>query len=38
VYGAVHLYLAESKGDGRREWLDALDTVKIRFRTGVNSS
>lgn len=28
VYGDVHLYLAESKGDGRTQWLDALDTLE----------
>jgi glyoxylase-like metal-dependent hydrolase (beta-lactamase superfamily II) len=28
VYGDVHMYLAESKGTGRRQWLDALDTVE----------
>jgi glyoxylase-like metal-dependent hydrolase (beta-lactamase superfamily II) len=28
AYGDVHLYLAESKGDGRRRWLDALATLE----------
>ncbi|WBB70579.1 MBL fold metallo-hydrolase [Micromonospora sp. WMMD812] len=28
VYGDVHLYLAEAKGDGRQAWLDALDTIE----------
>lgn len=28
VYGDVHLYLAESQGTGRRDWLDALDTLE----------
>ena len=28
VYGDVHLYLAEGKGDGIREWLGALDTIE----------
>jgi glyoxylase-like metal-dependent hydrolase (beta-lactamase superfamily II) len=28
VYGDVHLYLAESKGEGRRRWLDALTTLE----------
>ncbi|WP_328854060.1 MBL fold metallo-hydrolase [Microbispora hainanensis] len=28
VYGDVHLYMAESKGDGTRQWLDALDTIE----------
>jgi glyoxylase-like metal-dependent hydrolase (beta-lactamase superfamily II) len=28
VYGDVNLYLVEAKGDGRQEWLDALDTVE----------
>ncbi len=28
VYGDVHLYLAESKGTGRRDWLDALDAIE----------
>jgi hypothetical protein len=27
VYGNVHLYLSESKGRGRQDWLDALDAV-----------
>ncbi|MFI0806441.1 MBL fold metallo-hydrolase [Streptomyces echinatus] len=27
VYNDVHLYLAESPAEGRRSWLDALDTV-----------
>jgi glyoxylase-like metal-dependent hydrolase (beta-lactamase superfamily II) len=27
VYNDVHLYLAESPAEGRRAWLDALDTV-----------
>ncbi|HET9172924.1 MAG TPA: MBL fold metallo-hydrolase [Actinospica sp.] len=28
VYGDVHLYLAESKGTGRADWLAALDTIE----------
>ncbi|MBP2706133.1 MBL fold metallo-hydrolase [Microbispora sp. RL4-1S] len=28
VYGDVHLYLAESGGNGRQAWLDALDVVE----------
>lgn len=28
VYGDVHLYMAESKGAGKRQWLDALDTIE----------
>ncbi|ETK38059.1 MBL fold metallo-hydrolase [Microbispora sp. ATCC PTA-5024] len=28
VYGDVHLYLAESKGNGRKEWLGALDAIE----------
>jgi glyoxylase-like metal-dependent hydrolase (beta-lactamase superfamily II) len=28
VYGDVNLYLAEAKGDGKREWLAALDTIE----------
>ncbi|POX58104.1 MBL fold metallo-hydrolase [Streptomyces sp. Ru62] len=28
VYGDVHLYLAESGGTGRRDWLDALDAIE----------
>ncbi|MEU4669518.1 MBL fold metallo-hydrolase [Amycolatopsis sp. NPDC023774] len=28
VYGDVHLYLAEAKGTGWRDWLDALDTLE----------
>jgi glyoxylase-like metal-dependent hydrolase (beta-lactamase superfamily II) len=28
VYGEVHLYLAESTGDGRQRWLDALTTLE----------
>jgi len=28
VYGDVHLYLAEAKGSGTREWLGALDTIE----------
>ncbi|MFE4420524.1 MBL fold metallo-hydrolase [Streptomyces sp. NPDC056817] len=27
VYNDVHLYLAESSAEGRRAWLDALDTI-----------
>jgi glyoxylase-like metal-dependent hydrolase (beta-lactamase superfamily II) len=27
VYGEVHLYLAEAKGKGTQEWLDALDAT-----------
>lgn len=27
VYNDVHLYLAESPAEGRRSWLDALDTI-----------
>jgi glyoxylase-like metal-dependent hydrolase (beta-lactamase superfamily II) len=28
VYGDVHLYLGESGGRGRRDWLDALDAIE----------
>ena len=28
VYGDVNLYLAEAKGNGRQEWLEALDTIE----------
>ena len=28
VYGEVHLYLAEAKGSGRQQWLDALDAIE----------
>ena len=28
VYGDVNLYLVEAKGNGRQEWLNALDTVE----------
>jgi glyoxylase-like metal-dependent hydrolase (beta-lactamase superfamily II) len=35
VYGDVHLYLAESKGTGRRDWLDALDTLERLAPTAV---
>ena len=28
VYGDVNLYLVEAKGDGRQQWLDALDTIE----------
>lgn len=28
VYGDIHLYLAESTGDGRQRWLDALTTLE----------
>jgi glyoxylase-like metal-dependent hydrolase (beta-lactamase superfamily II) len=28
VYGDVNLYLAEAKGDGRGDWLNALDTIE----------
>lgn len=35
VYGDVHLYLAESKGAGRRAWLDALDTIERLAPTAV---
>ena len=28
VYGDVHLYLAESKGTGRKDWLAALDVIE----------
>jgi glyoxylase-like metal-dependent hydrolase (beta-lactamase superfamily II) len=28
VYGDVNLYLVEAKGNGRQEWLDALDAVE----------
>ncbi|MFF2522023.1 MBL fold metallo-hydrolase [Streptomyces liangshanensis] len=28
VYGDVHLYLAESKGDGWKKWLDALAVIE----------
>jgi glyoxylase-like metal-dependent hydrolase (beta-lactamase superfamily II) len=27
VYGNVHLYLAESKGHGTQDWLDAIDAI-----------
>lgn len=37
VYGDVHLYLAESKGDGRARWLDALDTLERLAPTAVVS-
>ncbi|MFF2430107.1 MBL fold metallo-hydrolase [Streptomyces mirabilis] len=29
VYNDVHLYLAESRPEGRRAWLDALDTIAV---------
>ena len=36
VYGDVHLYLGEAKGNGTREWLGALDTIeKLRPRAVV---
>lgn len=35
VYGDVHLYLAESKGTGRRDWLDALDVLERLAPTAV---
>ena len=35
VYGDVHLYLAESKGTGRRDWLDALDVIEGLAPTAV---
>jgi glyoxylase-like metal-dependent hydrolase (beta-lactamase superfamily II) len=28
VYGDVNLYLVEAKGNGKQEWLDALDTIE----------
>ncbi|MFF7605768.1 hypothetical protein [Streptomyces parvulus] len=28
MYGDVHLYLAESAGNGRRDWLHALDVIE----------
>ncbi|WP_194909901.1 MBL fold metallo-hydrolase [Catenulispora rubra] len=37
VYGDVHLYLAESKGTGRRDWLDALDVIERLAPTAVVS-
>lgn len=37
VYGDVHLYLAESKGTGRRDWLSALDTIEQLAPTAVVS-
>jgi hypothetical protein len=33
----VHLYLAESKGAGRDQWLDALDTIERLGPTAVVS-
>ena len=29
VYNDVHQYLRESGPDGRREWIDALDTIEL---------
>jgi glyoxylase-like metal-dependent hydrolase (beta-lactamase superfamily II) len=37
VYGDVHLYLAESKGTGRGDWLAALDTIERLAPTAVVS-
>ncbi|MBR7825711.1 MBL fold metallo-hydrolase [Actinospica sp. MGRD01-02] len=37
VYGDVHLYLAESKGTGRGDWLAALDTIEKLAPTAVVS-
>ncbi|MFL6115365.1 MAG: MBL fold metallo-hydrolase [Catenulispora sp.] len=35
VYGDVHLYLAESKGAGGQQWLDALDAIEALAPTAV---
>ncbi|MFJ7073672.1 MBL fold metallo-hydrolase [Streptomyces sp. NPDC098781] len=37
VYGDVHLYLGEAKGNGTRDWLDALDVVAETRPTAVVS-
>jgi glyoxylase-like metal-dependent hydrolase (beta-lactamase superfamily II) len=37
VYGDVHLYLAESKGTGRGDWLAALETIEKLAPTAVVS-
>lgn len=37
VYGDVHLYLAESKGGGRSDWLAALGTIEKLAPTAVVS-
>jgi len=37
VYGDVHLYLAESKGTGRSDWLTALETLEKLAPTAVVS-
>ena len=37
VYGDVHLHLGEAKGNGRRAWLDALDTLDQLRPTAVVS-
>jgi glyoxylase-like metal-dependent hydrolase (beta-lactamase superfamily II) len=37
VYGDVHLYLAESQGTGRSDWLAALDTIERLAPTAVVS-
>lgn len=37
VYGDVHLYLAESKGTGRRDWLAAIETIEKLSPTAVVS-
>jgi glyoxylase-like metal-dependent hydrolase (beta-lactamase superfamily II) len=37
VYGDVHLYLAESKGSGRADWLAAIDTIEKLAPTAVVS-
>jgi glyoxylase-like metal-dependent hydrolase (beta-lactamase superfamily II) len=29
VYGDVHMYLAEGKGNGRKDWLNALDAIEV---------
>ncbi|MER6532879.1 MBL fold metallo-hydrolase [Streptomyces sp900105755] len=37
VYGDVHLYLAESEGTGRGDWLNVLDTIEKLAPTAVVS-
>jgi glyoxylase-like metal-dependent hydrolase (beta-lactamase superfamily II) len=37
VYGDVHLYLAESKGTGRTDWLTAIETIENLAPTAVVS-
>ena len=37
VYGDVHLFLAESRGTGRQQWLDALDAIEALQPTAVVS-